>query len=176
MRGERSDRANRRRIGSIACAAVLLVGAGSAEGCASDPLPVASTTTVDLSNPDLVISNALETMYTWNPTKEDSAAAAYQRAAIYLSGGLNGQAGDTPPPGNGSQWQQWRAVGASVAAKVYLVADETPPNSDTEMHRVVVIVQSATTQDGKLVDEIRHTAWVTANKADNAWRVTNIKL
>jgi hypothetical protein len=95
-------------------------------------------------------------------------------ASIYLAGGLNDQAGGSPPPGDGSQWQEWRAAGASIVAKAYLVVDETPPNSDSEVHRVVVIVQSAKTGDGKLVDELRTTAWVTANRADNAWRVTNI--
>ena len=166
----------RTRITAGACALALAIAVGSSAGCASDPLPVASTTTVDLSNPEQVISNALETMYTWNPTKEDSTKAAYQRASIYLAGRLNDQAGGSPPPGDGSQWQEWRAAGASIVAKAYLVADETPPNSDSEMHRVVVIVQSAKTGDGKLVDELRTTAWVTANKANNAWRVTNIKL
>jgi hypothetical protein len=158
-----------------ACAIAFAFALGASAGCASDPLPVASTTNVDLSNPDQVIANALETMFTWNPTKEASSDVAYKRAAIYLAGDLAKQGGDTPPPGPGSQWQLWRAAGASVAAKTYFVADETPPNTDTEVHRVVVVVQSATTPDGRLVDEIRHTAWVTVEKSNNRWRVTNIK-
>jgi hypothetical protein len=165
----------RARIVTIACAVVLAGVIGSLPGCASDPMPVASSTQVDTSDPDQVIANALETMFTWDPTKEDSTDVAYQRAAIYLSGDLGGQTGDSAAPGEGSQWQQWRAAGATIAAKAYFVADETPPNSDTEMHRVVVVVQSATTADRRLVDEIRHTAWVTAKKSDNGWRVTNIK-
>ena len=70
--------------------------------------------------------------------------AAYQRAAIYLSGDLAKQADNAPKPRPGSQWEQWRADGATIAAQAYFVADETPPNSDDQMHRVVVIVQSAT--------------------------------
>lgn len=158
-----------------ACAVALALASGLSAGCASDPLPVASTTNVDLSNPDQVIANALETMFTWNPTKENSSDAAYKRSTIYLSGELAKQGGDSPPPGPGSQWELWRAAGASVAAKTYFVSDETPPNTDTEVHRVVVVVQSATTPDGKLVAEIRHTAWVTVAKSNDAWRVTSIK-
>jgi hypothetical protein len=159
----------------VACLAAAALGLGSISGCASDPLPVASTINVDLSNPDQVIANALQTMFTWNPTKEDSSEAAYRRATIYLAGDLAKQADGTPSPGPGSQWALWRAAGANVTAKVYFVADETPPNTDTEVHRVVVVVQSATTPDGRLVSEIRHTAWVTAGKANNGWRVTSIK-
>ena len=71
-----------------------------------------------------------------------------------------------PSPGSGSQWEQWRAGGATIAAQAYFVADETPPNSDDQMHRVVVIVQSALNADGRLIDEIRHTAWVTAEQIE----------
>jgi hypothetical protein len=158
-----------------ACAVAIAVASGLGAGCASDPLPVASSTNVDLSNPDQVIANALETMFTWNPTKEASSDVAYKRAAIYLSGDLAKQGGNSPPPGPGSQWELWRAAGASVTAKAYFVSDEAPPNTDTEVHRVVVVVQSATTPDGRLLTEIRHTAWVTVAKSNNGWRVTNIK-
>jgi Peptidase family M23 len=91
---------------------------------------------------------------------------------MFPDGVLGGQ---MSAPGPGSQWDQWRADGAMITAKMYFLADETPPNSDDVAHRVVVVVQSATTSDNRLIDEIRHTAWVTANKADNRWRVTNIR-
>lgn len=162
----------RSRIAAAACA--LMLGFGAAVGCASDPLPVADTTNVDLSDPDQVIAKALETMFTWDPTRDASPDAAYQRAAVYLSGDLAQQTDSASAPGPGSQWEQWRADGAEIAAKVYFVADETPPDSADVVHRVVVIVQSATTQDHRLIDEIRHTAWVQAGRSNNGWRVTSI--
>lgn len=158
-----------------ALVSAVMVGLIPAAACASDPLPVATSTNVDLSDPDQVIANAMETMFTWNPTRDASPDAAYRRAAIYLSGDLAKQADEASAPGPGSQWEQWRADGASITAKVYFVADETPLNSDDVVHRVVVIVQSATTSDHRLIDEIRHTAWVVANRSNNGWRITSIQ-
>lgn len=144
-------------------------------GCASDPLPLTTTTGADLGDPNQVIANAMATMFTWNPARDSSADIAFQRASVYMSGDLAAQSKTVAPPGPGSQWDQWRTSGAQIGAKVYFVADETPPNSDSEVHRVVVIVQSALTADNRLIDEIRHTAWVTANKSNNGWRVTGIQ-
>ena len=80
-----------------------------------------------------------------------------------------------PSQARDPSWEQWRADGAEITAKVYFAADETPPNADDVVHRVVGIVQSATTQDNRLIDEIRHTAWVVANKSNDGWRVTSIQ-
>jgi hypothetical protein len=162
------------RIAAAVSAAML--GLIPASGCASDPLlPVASSTKVDLSDPDQVIANAMQTMFTWIPTRDASPNAAYQRAAIYLSDDLAKQADNAAEPRPGSQWEQWRVDGDTIAAQAYFVADETPPNSADEMHRVVVIVQSAMTADRRLIDEIRHTAWVTAKHSNDGWRVTSIE-
>lgn len=160
-------------IGLLVCLTIVVIG--PITGCASDPLPITNTKDVDLSDPDEVIANALTTMFTWRPTQDASTDAAYQRAAVYLSGDLVKQGEQITAPRPGSQWDQWRADGASITAKVYFLADETPPNSDDVAHRVVVVVQSAATEDNRLIDEIRHTAWVTVNKANNGWRVTSIK-
>ena len=84
-------------------------------GCASDPLPVATSANVDLSDPDQVIANAMETMFTWSPTGESSPDAAYKRASVYLAGDLPKQGGQARAPGPGSQWEQWRADGASMS-------------------------------------------------------------
>jgi hypothetical protein len=161
------------RIAAAVCAVML--GLVPAAGCASDPLPEASSGKVDLSDPDQVIANALQTMFTWKPSVDDSADAAYRRAAIYLSDNLAREAENAPAPGAGSQWEQWRADGATVDAQAYFVADETPPNSEDQVHRVVVVIQSALTSDSRLIDEIRHTAWVTADKSGDGWRVTSIQ-
>lgn len=158
-------------LAAVALALVGLLGAG----CTSDRRPPSWDSNVDRSNPDAVIATALETMFTWKPAEEQSSSVAYKRAGIYLSNELASQGDDVPPPGDDSQWSQWRAEGVSVAAKAYFVADETPPDSDSEIHRVVVVIQSATTQDNRLVDEIRHTVWVTAKKYDDGWLVTSIK-
>ncbi|MEE6168372.1 MULTISPECIES: hypothetical protein [unclassified Mycolicibacterium] len=143
-------------------------------GCRSDAVPNNTAADADLSNPDTVITNALTTMFTWDPTKDASPDVAYQRAAVYMSGDLAGQGGQSAP-GPGSQWKQWAADGAAITAKVYFLGDETPPNSDTLMHRVVVVAQTVATSDNRLIDQIRHTAWVTATKTNNDWRVTSIQ-
>ena len=101
--------------------------------------------------------------------------AAYQRAAIYLSGDLAQQADKAAEPRPGSQWEQWRADGADDRCQVYFVADETPPNSDDQVHRVVVIVQSATDCGQQVDRRDPHTAWVIANKSNDGWRVTSIQ-
>lgn len=163
----------KRRILAGVFAAILVLGPAS--GCALDPLPVASSANVDLSDPDQVIANAVQTMFTWHPSRDASPNAAYQRAAIYLSDDLVEQADTATQPRPGSQWDQWRLDNATVAAQAYFVVDETPPNSTDQMHRVVVVVQSALTEDDRLIDEIRHTAWVTATRSDDGWRVTSIE-
>ena len=143
--------------------------------CASDPLPVADTADLDLSDPDQVITDALTAMFTWNPAQENSPDVAYRRAGVYLTGDLANQADQMTTPGPGSQWDQWRSEHASITAKVYFVADETPPDSDDVAHRVAVVIQSVTTPDNRLIDEIRHTVWVTANKSAGSWRITGIE-
>ncbi|MHC9293568.1 hypothetical protein ACRCUN_13930 [Mycobacterium sp. LTG2003] len=159
----------------LASAFAAMLAAFPASGCALDPLPVATPADVDRSDPDQVIANAMQTMFTWNPTRDASPNAAYERAAIYLSDDLAKQADSAAEPRPGSQWDQWRLDNATVAAQAYFVVDETPPNSADEMHRVVVIVQSAMTEDRRLIDEIRHTAWITATNSDDGWRVTSIE-
>lgn len=161
-----------RILASVFAAMLALIPAA---GCTLDPLPVASSTNVDRSDSDQVIANAMQTMFTWHPTSDASPNAAYQRAAIYLSDDLAKQADNAAEPRPGSQWDQWRRDNATIAARAYFVVDETPPNSADEMHRVVVIVQSAMTEDSRLIDEIRHTAWVTATHFDDGWRVTSIE-
>ena len=47
-------------VALLVCVAVVVIG--PITGCASDPLPVASTRDVDLGDPDEVIANALTTM------------------------------------------------------------------------------------------------------------------
>lgn len=160
---------------TVAGVSAVVLGLIPSAGCASDPLPVTSSTNVDLSDPNQVIANAVQTMFTWNPTRDASPNAAFQRAAIYLSDDLAKQADNAPEPRPGSQWEQWRIDDATIAAQAYFVADETPPNSDAQLHRVVVILQSAMTPDHRLIDEIRHTAWVTANNSSDGWRVTSIE-
>ena len=157
------------RFAAAVATAVLLLA-----GCASDPLPQQAAVTADLSDPGQVITHAMETMFSWDPTREDSPSAAYQRAAPYLTSGLAGQHG-AAAPGPGSQWAQWRADGATLTAKAYFVADETPPNTDDQVHHVVVIVQSASTADHRLIDEIRQTAWVVAERSGGGWHVSSIQ-
>ncbi|MFN3004674.1 hypothetical protein [Mycolicibacterium wolinskyi] len=160
-------------VAVIVCLTIVVIG--PVTGCRLDPLPIDQVASVDLSDPDQVIADALTTMFTWRPTQDESPDTAYRRAAAYLAGDLAKQGEQTTTPGPGSQWDQWRSDGANVTAKVYFLADETPPNSTDVTHRVVVVVQSIATLDNRLIDEIRHTAWVTAKRSNNGWRVTSIE-
>lgn len=168
----------RRRIASLLTVLVLAVLVGA---CTTDPyeeeIPTsaaAEAADANLSDPDTVIRDALETMFTWAPAEEDSPAAAYARAGVYLSDALAGEASTVTVPGPGTQWQEWRANNAIVEATAYLLADETPTNSADQRHRVAVVVQSATV-NGSLIDEIRRTAWVVADRSDSNWRVTSMQ-
>lgn len=167
-----------RRIGVL----VVAVGIGLATACTSDPYEedtqalttaAAPISDVNRDDPDAVIRDALETMFTWAPAEEDSPAAAYQRAGGYLSDELAGESSTVSVPGPGTQWLQWRANNAVVEATAYLLADETPTNSADERHRVAVVVQSATV-NGSLVDEIRRTAWVVVGRSEIGWRITSM--
>ena len=99
-------------VAAAVCA--VMVGLIPAAGCASDPLPVASTTNIDLSDPEQVIANALATMFTWNPISDASPDAAYRRASIYLSGDLAQQADKAAKPAlqlfPGSRVEVWVAA------------------------------------------------------------------
>lgn len=162
---------------AAAVAAVMM--ALNVTGCASDPVVRTTQNTnvnaeVDLGDPDEVIRDGLETMFTWIPAEDDSPADAYERASDYLSQELADQVGTVPVPGPGTNWDTWRTSNAMIEASAFLLADETPPNSSTERHRVAVVVQNATV-NGSLIDEIQRTAYVTAGLTDGAWRITKMQ-
>lgn len=164
------------RIAAVLTAIALAL---NVTGCASDPVVRTTQNTnvnaeVDLGDPDEVIRDGLETMFTWIPAEDDSPSDAYQRASDYLSPELAGEAGTVGVPGPGTNWDSWRSANAMIEASAFLLADETPPNSPTERHRVAVVVQNATV-NGSLIDEIQRTAWVTAGVTDGAWRITKMQ-
>jgi hypothetical protein len=137
------------------------------------------TASVDQNDPAAVITKVIETMFSWQPGKDTSPADAFTRAKPLLSAPLAAQQPDLAGPQAGSQWHDWAYARATIAANAVIVADEHPPDTPDKVFRVVAIKQAI---GGPKVgagdatgNEINSTAWVTAVRTSQGWRVDSIQ-
>ncbi|WP_128642438.1 hypothetical protein [Rhodococcus opacus] len=155
---------------AVVVAAAALVASGCGDSVSGTAAPE-----IDRGDPLAVIETALETMFTWNPTRDASGADALERARPYLGPDLASSTAGESQPGPGSQWEQWKHDEATVRAEALFLADEHPPDNDHTVHRVVTIRQSATTPNNLVLDENEHTAWVVATKGPDGWRLDSLQ-
>lgn len=130
---------------------------------------------VDQNNPESVMKGALQTMFSWQPGRDESPADAFVRAKPLLSTSLASQQPDLAGPKAGSQWHQWASDRAIITATAEIVTDEHPPNTADKQFRVVALNQKIGTPTMGVNDEINSTVWVTAVATPNGWRVDSIQ-
>src|SRR3979490_1895552 len=86
---------------------VTVLALVTACGGAQPPPEFTGTDTEETAPPEArdVMLNALQTMFTWSPAKDASAADAYRRALPFLGKELRDGANNRVERGNSPQWQ-----------------------------------------------------------------------
>ncbi|MBT2266025.1 hypothetical protein [Rhodococcus erythropolis] len=151
---------------------------------ASAPLTISTSpapTTIDVTEgPDTeraenIARQALSVVFTWYPATDRSSTDGYTRAREWLTDTLaQTLLVDTHTErGPGAQWSQWASDNAKVVADVTLGCSGCPPDTDTLIHRVASIHQTAITEnETSTVPDT--TVWVTLTKGGGPWLLDTI--
>ena len=151
---------------------------------ASAPLTMSTSpvpTTIDVAlDPDLdaaenIARQALSVAFTWYPATDRSSTDGYMRARKWFTDTLaQTLLVDTHTErGPGGQWNQWASDNAKVVADVTLGCSGCPPDTDTLIHRVAGIHQTAITEnETSTVPDT--TVWVTLTKGGDQWLLDTI--
>lgn len=123
-----------------------------------------------------VIVTALETIFTWYPATDTSSADAFTRAVPYLTPTLAEQADSRSERGPGLRWQQWADAGAQVRAYAAVVAAEHEPDTDTHVHRLVMVTQEVTADGAELEPPMNLTVRASAVSTPQGWRVDTLEV
>lgn len=167
---------SKNRIGLVLAGALsaLALLVGCAEQVEGTAVPAADAVE-SFEDPTELILHAMETMFEWRPLSDASTADAFARATPYLAADLAGQTRSGPDEG-GAQWQKWAAAGATAQVEAVIASDEHPPDTDASVKRVVLIAVTIVTPDGRPLDTFDFTAWVSAGKTSQGWRVDEIEV
>ena len=159
-------------LAGVLSALALLVGC--AEQIEGTAVPAAyAVETFD--DPTELIVHAMEVMFEWRPGSDASTADAFARANPYLSADLAAQTRSGPDEG-GAQWQKWADAKANAQVEAVIASDEHPPDTADSVQRVVLIAVTIVTPDGRPLDTYDFTAWVSAGKTPQGWRVDEIEV
>ncbi|PBI91834.1 hypothetical protein BKP42_52530 [Rhodococcus erythropolis] len=151
---------------------------------ASAPLTISTSpapTTIDVTaNPDTEVAEniarqALSVAFTWYPATDRGSTDGYMRARKWFTDTLaQTLLVDTHTErGPGAQWNQWASDNAKVVADVTLGCSGCPPDTDTLIHRVASIHQTAITEnETSTVPDT--TVWVTLTKGGDQWLLDTI--
>lgn len=151
---------------------------------ASAPLTISTSpapTRIDVTaDPDTEVAEniarqALSVAFTWYPATDRSSTDGYMRARKWFTDTLaQTLLVDTHTErGPGAQWNQWASDNAKVVADVTLGCSGCPPDTDTLIHRVTSIHQTAITEnETSTVPDT--TVWVTLTKGGDQWLLDTI--
>lgn len=167
--------------GFIAVAAVALLVAGCGSGHESAPAPspaghdahdhLPSVPTPQTAVASVVASQALSTMFTWQPVTEDDSRQALQRAAPWLGGTLaagTSTAAEQPDP----RWGSWRRRGDVVIAAADVAPARTLDPSSTAA-RSVTVRQHVLHTDGTSTPLAPTHIHATLSRTPSGWRLTD---
>jgi hypothetical protein len=152
---------------------------------ASAPLTIPTSpapTTIDVTeDPDTeraenIARQALSVTFTWYPATDRSSTDGYTRAREWFTDTLAQTLFvDTHTErGAGAQWNQWASDNAKVVADVTLGCSGCPPDTDTLIHRVASIHQTAIAENGTSAVTTDTTVWVTLTKGGGQWLLDTI--
>ncbi|MET3953808.1 hypothetical protein ABIE52_000674 [Rhodococcus sp. OAS809] len=191
---------NARKLVLLAVAVVLVGGlvyftsgrgneteTATAEHTAPTPAPPTistspAPTTIDITeDPDTeraenTARQALSVASTWYPATDRSPTDGYMRAREWFTDTLaQTLLVDTHTErGPGAQWSQWASDNAKVVADVTLGCSGCPPDTDTLIHRVASIHQTAITENETSTVTPDTTVWVTLTKGGEQWLLDTI--
>lgn len=134
------------------------------------------------SNPDThaaedTVRQALSVAFTWYPATDRSPTDAYARAQNWFTESLAASllVDAHTERGPGAQWGQWASDNAKIVADVNVGCSGCPPDTDTLIHRVASIHQTAITGHETTTVTPDTTVWITLTKDGDQWLLDNIR-
>lgn len=172
-----------------ALAAVLLyscrAGGGEGTDAAQRPTSTESSTTQspltptpqpDTNSPEYVAQQAMTVAFTWTPGMDARPADGFRRAAQWFTPELSAHltADVRTDKGPSLQWDRWSETNARIIAEVMVGCSGCPPDSDTSVHRVASISQTAVTGDTSSAVEPDTTVWLTLTNTSGRWLIDTL--
>ncbi|QSE86312.1 hypothetical protein [Rhodococcus koreensis] len=141
------------------------------------PPPTTAAPAPDADVAEDVARQALSVAFTWYPATDQSPNDGFVRARQWLTDRLAAQVAIpvTPERGPGVQWGRWATTNAKVVADVLIGCSGCPPDTDTLIHRVATIHQTAITGDNAVPVDPNTIVWVTLSKTGGNWLIDTIR-
>ncbi|MEU6562556.1 hypothetical protein [Nocardia nova] len=119
----------------------------------------------------------LAVAYTWYPRADSGPRDGFGRATRWLSPALAERVQLSTPlaRGPGIAWDQWKADGDKIIADVIIGCSGCPPDTDTAVHRVATIRQTAVNHDHAVPVDPDTVVWVTMTKSAGGWLIDTIQ-
>lgn len=123
------------------------------------------------------VRQALTVAFTWYPATDRSPTDAYTRAQNWFTESLAESllVDVHTERGPGAQWGQWASDNAKIVADVNVGCSGCPPDTDSLIHRVASIHQTAITDDETTTVTPETTVWITLTKHGGEWLIDNIR-
>ncbi|PCK22278.1 hypothetical protein [Rhodococcus qingshengii] len=144
--------------------------------------PKSSTAVEVPSNPNAdaaedTVRQALSIAFTWYPATDRSPTDAYARARNWFTESLAASllVDVHTERGPGAQWGQWASDNAKVVADVSVGCSGCPTDTDTLIHRVASIHQTAIAGDETTTVTPDTTVWVTLTNGGGQWLIDSIR-
>lgn len=156
---------------------VLLIVPGSDDRSTDEPVDGASGPSLSLGRAaDQVATEAMTTVYTWQPATDASPGAGLRRAGKWLTGGLAAAAAGPPadPPIRPAQWPAWARSGDVVRASADVI--DRPDTTETEATRIVRVRQQIMHGSGELTPRDPLVATVHLVRGGQSWLIDNYRV
>ena len=163
---------------SASVAASMTTSAPTATAAAVSPVDV-ETAELPTSSRDAekAARQGLTVVFTWYPATDTNQNDAYGRARNWLTGKLADRmlVDARTERGPGVQWDEWAQEQAKVIADVSVECSGCPEDTDTVVHRVATIKQTAV--DGSNTDTVKPdtTVWVSVVREGDLWLIDDIR-
>lgn len=163
---------------SASVAASMTTSAPTATAAAVSPVDV-ETAELPTSSRDAeeAARQGLTVAFTWYPATDTNQNDAFGRARNWLTGKLADRmlVDARTERGPGVQWDEWAQEQAKVIADVSVECSGCPEDTDTVVHRVATIKQTAV--DGSNTDTVKPdtTVWVSVVREGDLWLIDDIR-
>lgn len=119
----------------------------------------------------------LTVAFTWYPATDATQNDAYERARTWLTSALADRmiVDAHTERGPSVQWGEWAQQGATVIADVSIECSGCPEDTDTVVHRVATIKQTAVAGDTTDTVKPDTTVWVTIVREGDRWLIDDIR-
>ncbi|MBP2520978.1 MULTISPECIES: hypothetical protein [Rhodococcus] len=138
--------------------------------------PPTPTPKPDTTSPEYVAQQAMTVAFTWTPGTDARPADGFRRAAQWFTPELSAHltADVRTDKGPSLQWDRWSETHARIIAEVMVGCSGCPPDSDTSVHRVASISQTAVTGDTSSAVEPDTTVWLTLTNTGGRWLIDTL--